>query len=153
MIIKKIYIEKNEASCEEICSFIHEVDKDFITPISMKVDIENYSIKVKNNADIYTIKCNGRVIAMGICYTNDIKNGIAYLSFFAVSKENRKWGGYAQMLLQEIINGLKDTSMTVVRLHTENGVAEKLYKKNGFSVIENLDGRKMMELKIREEQK
>lgn len=93
MIIKKIYIEKNEASCEEICSFIHEVDKDFITPISMKVDIENYSIKVKNNADIYTIKCNGRVIAMGICYTNDIKNGIAYLSFFAVSKENRKWGG------------------------------------------------------------
>ena len=57
------------------------------------------------------------------------------------------------MLLQEIINGLKDTSMIVVRLHTENVVAEKLYKKNGFSVIENLDGRKMMELKIREEQK
>ena len=43
--------------------------------------------------------------------------------------------------------------MIVVRLHTENVVAEKLYKKNGFSVIENLDGRKMMELKIREEQK
>ena len=132
---------------EDIYNYLVKVQNDFVTPINQKVDLHDYSEKVFNIANIYDIKNGKEIIAIGICYCNDYESYIAYLSLLSVSSEYQG-KGIASFLIQEIVKDVKETGMKEIDLHTENLIAEYIYKKNGFVEIENVNNRKKMILKL-----
>ena len=126
--------------------FLNKVDKDFSPPLSSKVDLKDYILKIQEKAELITEEQNGLIRGLVILYCNDFETKIAYISLVGVLPEFRGMG-IAKICMSQAINVAKEKGMKRIMIHSNNPVAVKIYNDLGFHIIEDGD-RKLMSLSL-----
>ncbi len=125
---------------EKIFEFLKEIDSDFPTPLSHKVDLAEYAKKLVEKATLCIIEENNQIVSLVVGYTKNTDNGIGYISVVGTLRRFRGKGCGAR-LMKEFIEKCRQNNLLGVHLYTaqENFSAIRLYKKLGFVdyVIEN----------------
>ena len=126
--------------------FLNKVDKDFSPPLSSKVDLKDYILKIQEKAELITEEQNGLIRGLVILYCNDFETKIAYISLVGDLPEFRGMG-IAKICMSQAINVAKEKGMKRIMIHSNNPVAVKIYNDLGFHIIEDGD-RKLMSLSL-----
>ena len=132
---------------QELLNFMLEVDSDFTTPMSERVDLMEYCDKLINHACISTILDGGSIAGAVAIYCNNPNSRLAYIPFVAV-KADKRGKGLSRALMLGAIALAKAHGFERIGLHTDNYVALKLYHSLGFEVVENTE-RKYLELNLK----
>ncbi len=119
---------------DEIKDIIYDFDKVFKPTLSERLDdLELYSEKIYNNANVFVVEENNDYIGLLVFYTNNVNHGVAFLSQIGVKHkaQNRKIG---TLLLELCIDISRCNGMSKLKLEVDalNFKAIKLYKKYGF---------------------
>ncbi|MCM1291717.1 MAG: GNAT family N-acetyltransferase [Bacteroides sp.] len=131
---------------EGICTFLKKIDRDFPTPLTNKVDLNEYTEKILDKAEILSVVKDGEIAACVILYCNDIVNSRAYIPLVGVLRQYRGLG-LAKGLVRATISLAKSRGFNILGIHTENDAALRLYQSLGFDIKQ--DGyRKYLELKL-----
>lgn len=131
---------------DSIFTFLSEIDLDFPTPLSQRIDLKDYSKKLVSYATIFKISHDDEIIGMVALYCNNVEDRYAYIPLLGVLKDFRGLG-ISSMLMKLAINYAKKLGFRKLGVHTENDIALKTYLSLGFQVIEN-QHRKYLELAI-----
>ena len=109
-----------------------EVSGMFATPLSRKVDLHGYAVKLMSFAKVIFAKIDNTIVGIIAGYCND-SEGIAYVSLLVVYPDYRDIG-IGVKLLDRFISVCKQHDMKKVKLDTEhvNIIARRLYERYGF---------------------
>lgn len=125
----------NNISLLNLVEFLESVDSDFPISLSDKVNINDYAMKLLNNATIkFCIKGN-QIVGMVAGYTENLADNIAYITVLAVRKEFRGLRiGYD--LVKEFIEVCRGKKIKAIHLYTHktNSSAIKMYNNLGFEL-------------------
>lgn len=121
---------------EQVRSFLGETDKEFEHPLSEKVDIEEYALKLSQYSSFSYCVEQGEMIGMISCYTN--RPPVGYISNVCVKYQYHGLGVFNSMferLKEECVN----LGINIIRLEVDNDnyVAQLVYLKNGFCAVGN----------------
>lgn len=118
---------------QKIEEFLISADKLFPIPLSQKQNLKAFAQKLAEKATICTACEDGKIVSMVAGYTDNVVDGLAYISIVA-SLPNTQGKGYASSLIKEFIRICKQKTIDAVHLYTTktNDVAIKMYKKLGF---------------------
>jgi ribosomal protein S18 acetylase RimI-like enzyme len=123
----------NKASEAEISEHLTECDSDFTPPLSGRVEINNYAMKIANKAIRFEAWSDRKLIGLIAAYCNNQESRNAYITSVSVLRE---WTGkgIAAHLMNQCIEYVKAMGMRQISLEVANGNAHaiKLYKKTGF---------------------
>lgn len=143
-------IEVNRINLSELIELHTLCDKDFIPPLSDRVDIRSYCEKLVRNAELITCSSASGVEGVLAIYCNDQVNKIAFISSVCVHPRarGRKIGS---AMLDHAIRYAGQMGMTTVRLETgsANAPAIRLYRSRGFIITADKDDVAVMETEIR----
>ena len=133
-------IKLNLSDADDLASFLASVDKDFPVPLSSKVDIDEYAIKLLNRGFVVGARDEkGLLRGIAAGYANDSENLIAYLSVIAVAADYRGQGLSSDLLTafesRSIDEGMASISL---QTHSSNVRAIKFYQHMGYRVDSNL---------------
>lgn len=133
----------------QILSLLHDIDSDFIPPLSQKINIEDYANKLIDNAVIIPIVSSGVVKAFIALYCNDAVQLKAYLSIIVVHSEYRK-KGIAKLLIGTAIQYLKGINYKSFRLevYKNNTAAISMYRQLNFTEVEQTETSIYMEIDV-----
>ena len=123
-----------DPECEKkLLCFLKNIDKDFPVPLSAKVILKEYTVKLCENACIITLEEEGKVFGMIAGYIENLQNNMAYISILGVSREMRG-KGFAGLLLTQFLNVCEQKKIDYIHVYAklENIPAIKTYKRNGF---------------------
>ena len=120
-------------SKQEVYNFLLETDKEFPTPLSSKVDIDEYATKISAYSQFSYCMNQGIIIGMISCYTNNPP--MAYITNVCVKAEYQKMGIFHK-LLNLLILSLHNKDISYIRLEVDNNnlTAQNAYIKNGFTI-------------------
>ena len=128
------YRTSNSIDEKDIYNFLIEINNDFVPPLSDRLDIFEYSLKIKEKSHLIiayeysTFKIRG-IIAF---YANDKTEKKAYITIIGVTNDLRGQG-VGTNLLKKAIEYSKSYGFKTIFLETlEYGPARILYEKNGF---------------------
>lgn len=115
----------------------------------IQVDLDEYVNKIINKATIISYNEKGRMCGFIAFYNNDFKSGNAYLTMLAIDPAY-KGKGIGKLLLTCSIarlkqEGFKNYTLEVLK---SNDKATYLYKRNGFTIIEESENHLKMILDI-----
>lgn len=112
----------------EFVEFLREVDSDFPIPLSSKVDLKAWSIKVLSGGLVLAAWQSGRIIGVAAGYANDMNSRRGHLSVLAVKRDARG-RGIGRQLVAEFERESIRRGMTCVSIatHSSNTPARKLY--------------------------
>ena len=101
-------------------------------PINYTLDEWGEMISEKNS---FVLEASGEIVGYIIC------NSMACIVSFAILKEFRG-NGYGKLLLHECLDNLKKNKYkkVVLRVQTNNEIAQKLYVSTGFKIVEKIAG-------------
>ncbi len=118
---------------EKILEFLKNVDADFPTPLSHRVDLAEYVKKLIEKATLCVIEENNKIVSLVAGYTKNTDNRIGYITVVGTLQQFRG-KGYGARLVNEFIEKCRQNHLLGVHLHTEqeNFSAIRLYKKLGF---------------------
>lgn len=127
-------------SSDQILEFLKEVDGDFPVPLSQKVDLETFSVKLFDKATLVCKIEDEEILSMIAGYTQNLKDGLAYISVMA-TKRKARGQGLAEKLLKEFLNRCEAVGVDAVHIYTvsSNTSAVRLYEKFGFVKYEPKD--------------
>lgn len=119
-------------SKDSLLKFLQKVDCDFPVPLSKKVDLCEYALKLIDNATIFYRDEEGQIVSLIAGYTNGSE--MAYIAILATQRQFRG-KKYAESLLNEFISFCKGKKLKAVHLYAveSNKKAVALYEKIGFS--------------------
>lgn len=131
----KIISNINQDSIRE---FLWSCDKDFIPRLSQRIEINTYSKKIYEYANVYCVIVSEQIRAMCAIYLNNEKEG--FITSFNVVKTSQN-NGYGTILMQYVLNEAKKQKYTTVALKVDcnNQKAINFYKKNLFFIEEKID--------------
>lgn len=115
--------------------FLFQIDDDIIPPLSERVNIEEYALKLAVNAMNIFITKNGIDVASSSVYCNKEE---AYISSIAVKKEYQHMGigTYMMELIKEYVKK-QGNALIALKVARNNERAYLYYLQNGFEVIYN----------------
>lgn len=119
---------------DRIYQFLNEIDEIMIPSLSSRVCIFDYATKLAQLAETLYILDGKRDIASCSVYCN---SKIAFISSIAVKKEF--FGrGVGTVLITEVKKYVRAKNCESIQLevYTQNSVALKFYRKNGFTISE-----------------
>ncbi len=123
----------NMASAEQIAEHLRCGDADFVPPLSSRVEIDAYALKLGCQATRFEAWSDGRLIGMVAAYCNRPDQQLAYISSVSVLCA---WSGkgIAARLLAQCVEHAKVSGLRQIRLEvaSTNTPAIKLYEKAGF---------------------
>ena len=124
----------NKPSIQKIYDFLLKVDTTFKTPLSSKQNLLDLSKKFYEKATVCAIEDFEQILAMVAGYTENLTDGIAYISVVATLPE-AQGNGYAKTLINQFKQICEQKKIEAVHLYTDvsNTKAISLYKKLGFS--------------------
>lgn len=129
-----------QVNFEEIESFLTNIDSSFTPPLSSRVNLKEYTFKLKRNGHFLSIKKENKIVSLIVFYLNEMKTK-AYVPIIGTLKEYRGQG-FTSMLLTEMDKQLYASKIKEVRMETWlNGQALLLYLKNGYFVDKIVDDR------------
>lgn len=121
-------------TCSKLAEFLYRVDRLFPTPLSVKVNIDEYARKLHDSATVCFAEDNGTIVGIVGGYTENVINNTAFISIVGVLPEfNGK--GIATKLLAEFIVRAKLKRLNAVHLYADrnNSVAVHIYQNPRFS--------------------
>jgi len=123
----------NKASAAEIAEHLSCCNKDFVPPLSARVEIKGYAKKIVSKATRFEAWRGGTLVGLVAAYCNDQENHIAYITSVSVL---RGWtgNGIAVRLMILCVEYAKACDMRQISLEgaSDNVPAIKLYEKSGF---------------------
>ena len=126
----------NKASAEHIAAHLRHCDADFVPPLSGRVDIKDYALKMASNATRFEAWSGDELIGLVAAYCNDRVKCVAYITSVSLLKE---WTGQgiATRLLDQCVEHARVSGMRQICLEVAqaNTPAINLYEKSGFVVI------------------
>lgn len=126
--------------------FLRRVDQDFIHPLSSKVNLREYAIKLSELAYISAATQGDSIIGMVAMYCNDFENNKAYIPLVAVDSRFR--GKHiGRSLMTAAISYAKSNGFKTIGIHTENPIALYLYTSLGFIIRQDTE-RKYLEIDL-----
>lgn len=130
----------NKASAAQIEAHVRHCDADFVPPLSGRVDIKDYALKIASNATRFEAWSGDELIGLVAAYCNDRVKRVAYITSVSLLKE---WTGkgIATRLLDQCIEHARVSGMRQISLEAAqaNTPAINLYEKSGF-VVSNVAG-------------
>lgn len=118
---------------KRLLEFLRLVEQDFPTPLSLKVNLDEYVKKIMHNACIGIIlDASSEIIGYIIFYCNDMMTLKSYCSVFAVHPMSRG-NKLGNALLNFWIDTVKKFQFSTALIHSENPIAFQYLKKTWFS--------------------
>lgn len=119
-----------------LLGLLKEIENSYTPPISEQIELELYSEKLSQFADIFILEIAGEKAGLLAIYTNNISTKAAFISSIGLRK-NFQGKGYGKILLEKarsisIEKGFQDLQLEV---NIANGVALDFYYKNGFKLL------------------
>ena len=126
--------KKNKLKQSEL-HLLLQSDTDFDPNLSVRVNIEDYSKKIIENAELFEAYCNGKIAGVIAVYANDYVQKNAYITYVYCKQEYRKMGITAT-LLKNVIDYVynKEFKRIYLECSINNNAAVNLYKKFDFFV-------------------
>lgn len=128
----------NQASAADIACHLSSCDLNFLPPLSSRVDLNDYAIKITHHARRFEAWVDDTLIGLVAVYDNDHEGGIAYITNVSILPA---WTGkgVASHLLQKCIEYEKQIKMVKLHLNVNKNHlhAIKLYEKRGFVANNN----------------
>ena len=115
--------------------FLHEVDKSFPVPLSEKQELHSFAEKLYEKGTLCAKIEDGRIITMVAGYTDNLSDGMAYISIMATVSDARG-RGLAGKCVEEFIEICRQKSIGAIHLYAvaSNTAAITVYKRAGFEV-------------------
>jgi len=131
--MEHIVYKTNTASLFQIEEHLNLCSDNFIEKLSERINIKEYSIKIKENAVTFEAWYNEQLVGLIACYANNIDSGIAFITNVSVLKDFQS-KGIAHNLLKNLQSDELIKKFRIVQLlvDVDNYSAISLYKKNGF---------------------
>ena len=132
--MKGIEVRINSVSLNTLINFYNENDI-FNPPLSSQVtSIEEYIMKLKNNAVIFEAWGNTELLGLVAAYLNNYETQIGFITSVIVSQKYQKQG-IAKRLLKKAVEFARNEGFKKIylKVHRENIDAISLYKKFNFS--------------------
>lgn len=135
-------------SLEQIREFFYQTDTEFDLPLSQKVDIEEYTFKLFQNAEFFVCYDEDRIVGMICCYLN--RPPEAYISHVCVSADYQGRGIFNELFIhlkkcctERFINKI------TLEVNHSNLKAQHIYQKLGFIVNSTTNHSSYMNLFIK----
>lgn len=127
----------NKATVPMIFEHLLYCDDNFIPPLSQRVKIYDYAIKISSKATRFEAWSDDRLVGFLAAYCNDSKTRIAFITTVSVLK-TRMGEGIASRMLKQCIDFASALGMVQINLMVacNNIAAIRLYKKIGFVMSE-----------------
>lgn len=118
---------------EKLEIFLRKVNDTFPVPLSEKQDLHLFAEKLIDKATLCAETENGDILSLVAGYTDQVVNGLAYISVVA-TLPNVRGKGYAQTLVKKFVSIVKDKGLSAVHLYTveTNMAAVTMYRNLGF---------------------
>lgn len=122
-----------------IVSHLLACDNSFMPPLSQRVNIDDYAIKIENKAQLFEAWANNELVGLIAAYCNDKDKNTAFISNVSVLPEWRN-RGIAQRLMEKCIINMQELGFTQIELEVNksNKAAIFLYEKNGFIAVRQM---------------
>ena len=136
---------------EEIRGHLEECDTAFSPPLSLKVNIEEYSTKIKSLAKTFEAWSGKDLVGLVAAYMNDSVTRCTFITSVSVARDFLG-RGIASTLLDHCVRTSRQEGMKSVRLDVsvDSREAIRIYQNFGFSEIERRGDTVSMELDISE---
>jgi ribosomal protein S18 acetylase RimI-like enzyme len=127
----------NKSKLIDIYSHLRSCDNSFIPPLHLKVDINEYSLKLEKLATRFEAWHNHELIGLVAAYLNEPKREVAFITNVSVDKRHAA-KGIAKKLLMMCIENSDENKFHSVELEVfeNNKIATGLYDKLGFTFLE-----------------
>lgn len=107
-------------------------------PLSQRIDLEAYSLKLLKLAEIWFAVVNdNEIVGIIVFYANNKQNRAAYIPFISVHPDYQR-KGLAKAMIQKVFSIALQKGMTSLWLNVqkENHTAQLLYKSLGFRLTQ-----------------
>lgn len=133
MIVAMVNYRINTASASQIADHLLKCDTDFTPPLSDRVEIDKYAMKIASKATRFEAYSDGVLIGLVAAYMSSQHNDLAYITNVSLVRE---WTGkgIASRLVSQCIEYAKTSAIRQIDLEVAdaNAAAIKLYKRLGF---------------------
>lgn len=129
----------------DVLNILKDCENSFDPPLSQNIPytVEEYAIKLSNNASFVVCEEEGEIIGFTAFYTN-IEGGFFYIPQIWVSDKHQRKGIGAKMM-EQLIAADAPVNVGTIRLEVRknNAKAVTFYKKIGFKILDD-NGRKVL---------
>jgi ribosomal protein S18 acetylase RimI-like enzyme len=146
-----IEFREETATKEDIRAHLEQCDRDFSPNLSFKVNIDDYSTKIRALAKTFEAWSGKALVGLVAAYMNDYRTRTGFVTSVSVAKDfiGR---GIASSLLDRCLEKSRQEGMKAIRLEVDlkSPEAIQLYKNFGFSEIARDGETVSMQLEINE---
>lgn len=137
----EIIYKKKTANVNEIQSHLQRCSDQFFPPLIERIDIEDYSQKIFENAITFEAWKGGRLVGLLAAYIVDGSKHSVFVTNVSVLKDFMGLG-IASSLLDDCIRCAVEACCIVVNLdvHKGNARAINFYRKFDFKKVDELNG-------------
>lgn len=133
-----ISIKIENLSCDLVNKLINTLDEQFAKHLQQVVNLDDYSIKLSNNASFVVVVCDGEYVGMIAYYFNENKREF-YIPYLCVRSSHRKLGVADLMMNKICFEADKKGYNISLEVRKDNVSAIKLYEKHGFKARHGSD--------------
>lgn len=133
-----ISIKIENLSCDLVNKLINTLDEQFAKRLQQVVNLDDYSIKLSNNASFVVAVCDGEYVGMIAYYFNENKREF-YIPYLCVKSSYRKLGVADLMMNKICFEADKKGYNISLEVRKDNVSAIKLYEKHGFNARHGSD--------------
>jgi ribosomal protein S18 acetylase RimI-like enzyme len=146
-----IEFREETATRDDIQAHLEECDTDFSPNLSLKVNIHEYSTKIRTRAKTFEAWSGKALVGLVAAYMNDSRTRAGFITSVSVAKDfiGR---GIASALLDRCLEKSRQEGMKTIRLEVglKSPEAIQLYKNLGFSEIAREGETVSMQMEINE---
>jgi len=133
-----------------IASHLRACDNSFLPPLSQRVNIDDYAIKIAHKAQLFEAWANNELLGLIAAYYSDPDKITAFITNVSVLPGWRN-GGIAQRLMENCITNTLELGFIQIELEVNpsNKAAISFYGKHGFIAVRRPDSllKMMLDLK------
>lgn len=135
-------IRRGRPTKEFVKQYVLKYDNDFYEPLSERVDIDAFAKKVSSYETLFVLFCDKRPVGLIASYFYEPTTKIGFITLVHTQNEYRG-RHFAMYLLDAVKKYTESIGFNGIDLmvYQDNMSAFNLYSHNGFSVIEEENGR------------
>lgn len=147
MIDAMLRYERVTPDLSAIRDFFYETDEEFDIPLSQKVDVDEYTMKLYEYSDFYVCFDGVDIAGLICCYTNRPPD--AYISHVCVRREYQSRGIFKHMLgiLKDYCMDNQINTISLEVAH-KNLRARTVYERLGFVLESEREESSILKLKL-----
>lgn len=134
------HFTQNKSTQKDILEHLKDCDKDFVPPLSNRVNLSDYAAKLVQKAERFEAWSMDKLVALVAVYANNLTERTAFITNVSVIPAHTGKGLAGKLLRSSFIQ-LKALTFRKVLLEVSpsNEKAMNLYKKTGFLFLEKKD--------------